>query len=42
MVKQALPRHEGGEQGSGSHELHITPRIKLLHEVIQLNSAKGT
>jgi hypothetical protein len=39
MLEQTFPCHEGCEQLGMTHLLHITPTIKLLDEIIQLNGA---
>src|SRR5450759_3117093 len=41
MLKQPLPRQEGRELGATQHH-HVTPSVKLLDEVIQLDSAHCT
>jgi hypothetical protein len=37
MLKQTLPCHEGCEQMGITHLLDITPIVKLLDEITQLN-----
>jgi hypothetical protein len=39
MLKQTLLCHEGCEQLGIMHLLHITPTIKLMDEIIQLNGS---
>ncbi len=39
MLKQTLPCHERCEQLGITHLLHITPIVKFLNQIIQLNGA---
>jgi hypothetical protein len=39
MLKQTFPCHERCEELGIMHLLHITPHVKLLDEIIQLNGA---